>query len=93
MLGAQWLLARMGRKSNLRNGNECDPPVKGLSLGALTESTGPTQRCRAGMPGFLQNACCRARQFFSLLVSWGEVMVGLGVLPGALTGIAAGLAS
>ena len=39
---------------------------------------------------FLQHLVLPAAGFFSLLVTWGEVAVGLGILFRALTGIAAG---
>src|SRR5262249_16782205 len=55
-----------------------------------TLTTGPHPSVQDWYGSFLQNFVTPNAGFFSFIVSWGEVAVGLGILLGCLTGIAAG---
>jgi thiosulfate dehydrogenase [quinone] large subunit len=88
-VGAQWLLAGWEKVQSPEWGTNATT-LKGFVAGALAESTGVHPEVQGWYASFLQNVVLPNASFFSLLISWGEVAVGLGVLLGALTGIAAG---
>ena len=88
-VGAQWLLAGWEKVQSPEWGTNATT-LKGFVAGALAEFTGAHPEVQGWYAGFLQNVVLPNASFFSLLITWGEVAVGLGILLGALTGIAAG---
>jgi thiosulfate dehydrogenase [quinone] large subunit len=64
--------------------------LAGFVNGALAKTTGANPAVQGWYAWFLQNIVQPNAGLFSFLVTWGEVAVGLGVLLGVLTGIAAG---
>jgi len=64
--------------------------VTGFVSGALKLTSGAHPAVQGWYAWFLQNTVTPNAGLFSFLVSWGEVAVGLGLLLGLLTGIAAG---
>jgi thiosulfate dehydrogenase [quinone] large subunit len=88
-VGAQWLLAGWEKIQSPAWGTS-GTALKGFVAGALAKSTGSFPSVQGWYANFLHDFVLPNVGFFSFLVSWGEVTVGLGLLVGALTGIAAG---
>ncbi|HEX6543407.1 MAG TPA: hypothetical protein VF040_16740 [Ktedonobacterales bacterium] len=88
-VGAQWFIDGVEKVQSPAWGTS-GTAVKGFVTTALTKTGGPNPPVQGWYAGFLQNFVLPNAGFFSILVSWGELAVGLGLLVGALTGIAAG---
>jgi len=88
-VGAQWLLAGWEKVQSPVWGTN-GTALKGFVAGALAQTTGAHPSVQGWYGNFLQTFVLPNASLFSFLVTWGEVAVGLGVLLGALTGIAAG---
>ena len=63
--------------------------IKGFVAGALAQTTGPHPAVQGWYAAFLQHVVLPNAGLFAYLVTFGEVLVGLGLLVGALTGVAA----
>ncbi len=63
--------------------------IAGFAKHAATLSTGAHPAVQSWYASFLQNIVEPNAVFFSYLVTFGEVLVGIGLIVGALTGIAA----
>lgn len=87
-LGYSWLMAGIGKvTSEVWTGTQAGVAVEGFMAGALS-------KVEAGdVPGwyaaFLENVVIPNAVPFSYMVAWGEVLVGIGLIVGLLTGIAA----
>lgn len=88
-VGAQWFLAGWEKVESPVWGTN-GTALKGFVNGALAKSTGSFPSVQGWYANFLQHFVLPNAGFVSFLVTWGEVAVGLGILVGALTGIAAG---
>ncbi|MBV9258519.1 MAG: hypothetical protein JO215_10915 [Ktedonobacteraceae bacterium] len=88
-VGAQWLLAGWEKAASPAWGAS-GKAVAGFVAGALAKSSGENPAVQGWYAWFLQHMVLPNAGLFSFLVTWGEVAVGLGVLLGVLTGIAAG---
>ena len=88
-VGAQWLLAGWDKVQSPVWGTN-GTALKGFVAGALAKSAGPNPSVQGWYSGFLQHAVLPHVGLFSFLITWGELAVGVGILLGALTGIAAG---
>jgi thiosulfate dehydrogenase (quinone) large subunit len=88
-VGAQWLLAGWEKAQSPAWGTS-GAAMKGFVTGALAQTTGAHPSVQGWYGTFLQNVVLPNAGVWSFLITWGEVAVGLGVLVGALTGIAAG---
>jgi thiosulfate dehydrogenase (quinone) large subunit len=88
-VGAQWLLAGWEKVRDPVWGTS-GTALKGFVAGALAKTAGPHPSVQGWYGNFLQQVVQPNAGLFSFLVTWGEVAVGLGLLVGALTGIAAG---
>ena len=88
-VGAEWLLAGWEKVQSPVWGSS-GIALTGFVKGALAKTTGPNPAVQGWYARFLQDFVLPNAGFFSFLVTWGEVAVGLGILVGALTGIAAG---
>lgn len=64
--------------------------LKGFVAAALAKTKGPNPSVQGWYANFLHDFVLPNAGFFSLVITWGEFAVGLGILLGALTGIAAG---
>jgi thiosulfate dehydrogenase [quinone] large subunit len=64
--------------------------VTGFVKGALAKTSGPNPAVQGWYANFLHDFVLPNAGLFSFLVTWGEFAVGVGLLVGALTGIAAG---
>jgi thiosulfate dehydrogenase [quinone] large subunit len=85
-VGAQWLLAGLDKVQTGFNG----AAIKGFAEGALAKSTGAHASVQGWYAWFLQHVVIPNAGAWAAAITWGEFLVGLGVLVGALTGIAAG---
>ena len=88
-VGAQWLLAGWEKVTSPVWGTS-GKALAGFVAGALAKTSGANPAVQGWYASFLQHFVLPNAGFFSFLVTWGEVAVGLGVLLGVLTGIAAG---
>jgi len=88
-VGAEWFLAGWEKVISPAWGGS-GVALKGFVAGALAKSTGEHAAVQGWYAWFLHNAVLPGAGFFSVLVSFGELAVGLGLLFGVLTGIAAG---
>lgn len=88
-VGAEWLLAGWEKVTSPAWGTN-GSALAGFVTGALAKATGEHPSVQGWYAWFLQHMVQPNAGFFSFLVSYGELAVGLGVLLGVLTGIAAG---
>lgn len=63
--------------------------MKGFALGAITKATGPFPAVQGWYADFLHTIVVPNATVFAYLVTFGEVLIGLGLIFGVLTGIAA----
>jgi len=88
-VGSEWLLAGWEKVTSpawVTSGKA----LSGFVAGALAQTSGANSAVQGWYAWFLQYIVLPNVGFFSFIVTWGEVAVGLGVLVGILTGIAAG---
>lgn len=88
-VGAEWFLAGWEKAKSPAWGAS-GQALGGFVAGALAKASGPFPAVQGWYAWFLQHIVLPNAGFFSFLVTWGEVAVGLGLLLGILTGIAAG---
>jgi thiosulfate dehydrogenase (quinone) large subunit len=90
-VGAQWLLAGYDKLFGSESaGWATGKGLAGFVAFALKGASGTNPSVQGWYANFLQYWVLPHASLFAFLVSWGEFAVGLGVLVGALTGIAAG---
>jgi thiosulfate dehydrogenase [quinone] large subunit len=63
--------------------------LMGFAHGAIAQATGPYPAVQGWYAGFLQNVVIPGAGFWSYVVTFGELAVGIGLIIGMLTGIAA----
>lgn len=63
--------------------------IKGFVAGALAQASGPYPAVQGWYAAFLQDVVLPNATVFAYLVTFGEVLIGLGLIFGCLTGIAA----
>jgi len=88
-VGSEWLLAGWEKVTSPAWGTS-GKALSGFVAGALAQTSGANPAVQGWYAWFLQYIVLPNVGFFSFIVTWGEVAVGLGVLLGILTGIAAG---
>lgn len=88
-VGSEWLLAGWEKMQSPAWGTS-GKAIGGFVAGALAKTAGPNPAVQGWYAWFLQHAVQPNAGLFSFLVTYGEFAVGLGVLLGVLTGIAAG---
>ncbi len=88
-VGAEWFLAGWEKVISPAWGTS-GKAVAGFASGALKLTGGDHPAVQGWYAWFLQHVVTPNVGLFSFLVTWGEVAVGLGILLGLLTGIAAG---
>lgn len=62
--------------------------IKGFAAGALAQATGAHPAVQGWYAAFLQHVVLPNAATFAYVITFGEILVGLGLLVGALTGIA-----
>jgi thiosulfate dehydrogenase (quinone) large subunit len=88
-VGSEWLLAGWEKIKSPAWGTS-GKALAGFVAGAVAKASGPNPAVQGWYSWFLQHAVQSTAGLFSFLVTYGEFAVGLGVLLGVLTGIAAG---
>ncbi len=88
-VGAQWLLAGFEKVGSPAWGTS-GKAISGFVAGALAKASGDFPSVQGWYAWFLQHIVQPNAGLWSFLITWGEVAVGIGLLLGILTGIAAG---
>lgn len=89
-LGALWLLAGWGKLTDPAwLGSERGAAVAGFAKGAMAQTAGEHPQVTGWYAGFLENIVVPNAALFSYLVVLGEIVVGLALILGLFTGIAA----
>ena len=89
-IGYEWVLAGYGKLTNPAwVGSKAGTALTGFVTGALKKASGDHPDVQGWYAGFLQNLVLPHAAFWSGLVAWGEVLVGVALILGVFTGIAA----
>jgi thiosulfate dehydrogenase (quinone) large subunit len=89
-VGYEWVTAGLEKlQSPLWTGSQAGTALSGFVKGALTKSTGDHPDVQGFYGGFLQNVVLPNAAVWSYLISWGETLVGIALILGLFTGIAA----
>ena len=89
-LGYLWLTAGIGKvREGGWIGEGAGGGVQGFAQGALQQTGGEHPQVTGWYAGFLENVVIPNATLFSYLVTFGEILVGLGLIVGLFTGIAA----
>lgn len=89
-VGYVWIeaaLAKIG--SPVWTGDNAGTALSGFIKGALAKTTGAHPDVQGWYAWFLQNAVLPQADAWSHAVAWGELLVGIALIIGAFTGIAA----
>jgi thiosulfate dehydrogenase [quinone] large subunit len=89
-IGWEWLQAGWGKLNNPAwTGSKAGAALTGFINGALTKTTGEHPDVQAWYAWFLQHVVLPNAHVWSYLVAWGEFLVGVALILGIFTGIAA----
>lgn len=89
-LGWEWLGAGYGKVlSPAWTGNQAGAALSGFVKGALQKSSGAHPDVQGWYAGFLEGVVLPNAATFGYLVAWGEALVGLALILGLFTGVAA----
>jgi thiosulfate dehydrogenase (quinone) large subunit len=89
-IGAEWLREGINKvTSPAWAGSHAGSALTGWVTGALQKTQGAHPDVQGWYGGFLSHIVLPNAAFFSVLVSYGELFVGLGLVLGMFTGIAA----
>src|SRR5918995_731544 len=91
-LGYLWLVAGWGKltdPSGIWVGSEAGAAVAGFAQGAMQQTTGEHPQVTGWYASFLENVVIPNAALFSYLVTFGEILVGVALILGLFTGIAA----
>jgi thiosulfate dehydrogenase [quinone] large subunit len=89
-LGWEWLQAGWGKLHNPAwTGSNAGAAITGFVTNALTKASGEHPDVQGWYAWFLQNIVLTHSAIWSYIISWGEVLVGVALILGMLTGIAA----
>ncbi|MDD2694767.1 MAG: DoxX family membrane protein [Anaerolineales bacterium] len=89
-VGWQWLSAGLGKLNNPAwTGSEAGAAITGFVKAALEKTGGAHPDVQPLYAWFLTNLVLPYPKVWSMLVSWGEVLVGIALILGLFTGIAA----
>lgn len=89
-LGARWLQAGLGKIGNPAwTGSEAGAALGGFVSGALQKATGENPAVQDWYAWFLENLVQPNTRIFAYMVAYGEVLVGIALILGLFTGIAA----
>lgn len=89
-VGWAWLSAGWGKiQSSSWVGENAGAPIEGFVHGALEKTAGAHPDVQMWYAWFLENIVLPNSSFWSHLVAWGEVLVGIALLLGVFVGIAA----
>ncbi len=89
-LGYEWLSAGWGKVTDPAwTGKQAGSALAGFVNGAIGEATGAHPAVQGWYADFLRAWVLPNTAFFATLVAFGELLVGLALIVGALTGVAA----
>ena len=89
-LGWEWLQAGWGKLHNPAwIGSKAGTAITGFLTGSLAKSSGEHPDVQGWDAWFLQHVVLTHSVLWSYLVAWGEVLVGVALILGIFTGIAA----
>jgi len=89
-VGWQWLSAGWGKLGNPAwTGSDAGAALSGFVQGALQKTTGAHPDVQGWYASFLENLVLPNASFWSQLVVWGEILVGIALILGVFVGIAA----
>lgn len=89
-VGYQWLEAGLGKVGNpVWTGSDAGAALSGFVNGALSKTTGEHPDVQGWYAWFLQSVVLPNAKLFSNMVAFGEVLVGIALILGLFTGIAA----
>jgi thiosulfate dehydrogenase [quinone] large subunit len=89
-VGYAWFMAGWEKVQNPAwVGNGAGSAIKGFLMGALAKTAGEHPNVSGWYGSFIQNVALPHATLFSNLVAYGELLVGVGLLLGLFTGIAA----
>lgn len=89
-VGWEWLNAGWGKLNNPAwSGDKAGTALTGFINGALAKTDGAHADVQGWYAWFLSNAVLPYPVFWSYLISWGELLVGIALILGIFTGIAA----
>lgn len=89
-VGIEWFNAGWEKVTNpLWSGSQAGGAITGFLKGALAKTAGAHPDVSGWYANFLQSAVLAHPVFWSNLVAWGELIVGIALIVGFLTGIAA----
>ncbi len=89
-IGYEWLIAGWDKFiSPAWTGANAGVAVKGFLMGALQKTTGAHPDVSSWYASFISNTAIHHTAFLSYLVTYGEMAVGIGLILGAFTGLAA----
>jgi thiosulfate dehydrogenase (quinone) large subunit len=88
-LGYEWVLAGWEKLTGGWMGATAGTALTGFLKGALTKATGAHPDVQGSYAWFLQNVVLPNAAVWSYVVAWGEFLVGVGLILGIFTGIAA----
>lgn len=89
-VGWAWLEAGWGKVHNPAwVGDKAGAAITGFVQGALSKTSGPHPDVQSWYAWFLQNAVLPNAASWGHFIAWGELFVGLGLIAGVLTGVAA----
>lgn len=89
-VGWQWLQAGWSKLNNpVWIGSKAGVAITGFVSGALTKTGGEHPDVQGWYAWFLERLVLPNAEFWSYLVTWGEVLVGIALFLGVFTGIAA----
>lgn len=89
-VGWQWLQAGIGKIGNPAwTGENAGAAITGFVTNALTKTEGAHPDVQGWYAVFLERLVLPNAGFWSFLVAWGELLVGIALIVGLFTGIAA----
>ena len=89
-VGYEWLVAGLEKVSSPAwTGAQAGAGVQGFVQGALQQAGGDRPNVQGWYAWFLQEAALPNAALFGWLVAWGELLVGIALILGLLTGVAA----
>lgn len=89
-VGWSWLTSGWGKVTNpVWVGEKAGVAISGFLNNALTKTTGAHPDVQGWYAFFIENVALPNAEIFSYMVAFGELLVGVGLILGAFTGIAA----
>lgn len=90
LVGWQWLQAGLGKINNPAwTGDNAGAAISGFVSGALAKTGGEHPDVQSWYASFLSTFVQPNAAFWGFVVAWGEVLVGIALIIGLFTGIAA----